>query len=1561
MAAPGTYPLTLRVTDSFNNQATQSYNLIVSPIWLDTNNLPDRGTLTYGTPFNQQLLILGGSGSYNVTATQPMLTGLNVSTGGTVSGTPTSTGTIYTLLSIVDAADPTRIRTQNLQTTAAATSPFTLSINNGPDRGTFATGNTFTNLLTATGSNANPPNYVFTLEPGSALPPGVSIFSGSSLPNGFSAPAFVLGGECRTPGNYTFTIRVTDANGNFGLKQMTMRFSGSSLLSITTLPVATLNVPYSIQLYSASASGAITYTLAAGSGLPPGMSLTPAGLLSGTPTLNGLFPFTVLIGDGVTPVLSRTFSLRVQGIAITSPDTLVYTLGTPSPFTFTQTGAIGPVTWSWSASNPLCGLTLNTSTGAVTGTPSGCTLNSFQVTASDGTNTATQPVAIWFHGAVSTLSLASSFIVDASAGQGYFATVNALSGVAPYTYSLAPGSSLPPGLQLATNTPALKSIFSAYTPGTAAIFGVPTTPGNYTFTLLATDTGVPQQTAAMTYTMTVSPVVLENNNIHQGTYNVPYSQMLPADGPNGPVTCSLAYGFLPTGITLSNGCLLSGTPTDTGNFTLGIQMSDGGPYPIVKRLTLTINATSTTTLTLTTGYPVDGTVGTLQSARNFSVSGGASPYSFVLQPGSQVPPGMTFTSSGSNSSITNPPAVPGLYSLTVRATDSTGSPNFGQRTYKFNVSPMQLPLGTTSLQTIARVGQPYSYTLPIAGGTPPYTFTALPAGTSPTGFGNYPMPPGLSLAANGQIAGTPLGTGIFTPAIRVTDSAGASFLFQPGITISMPGVPVPISASVTISINASAGMPMSFPLDNNPLPGGGFWYVVANSPVTWTLHAGSVLPNGVSLVPGSGNSSYLLAGTPAVPGTYTFSLDLTDVSGQILTKAVTLVVSALTATPNTLPGGTVGATYSAAMTASGGAAPYTFTSFGLPPGLSITASGSISGTPAYAGRFQGGITITDSTPVTPKTLNRPFTIVIAGSGTVIPLLTASPQTLQVSYQQGDPLPGPIPLNAGSSTGAPIPFTAGTATLQGGNWLTLSSSSGTAPSSMTISVNPTGLIPGIYNAVVTLTGAQPDNGTVSLPVSLTVSAPAPCSYALSPGSGTIAAAGGTLNIGVASGAQCSWSASTPAAYVTFQGGGAGTGNGTATVNVAPNPNAAQRTAIITIGGQNYTLTQFGQTCSFTLSPGLVSIPAGGGGVLTNLSASAGSCPWTASSNSGFVTLDAGVPASGTGSQTLSMTVTPNAGAAARQGTVTIGGQTLTINQDGINCSTSLGSSSANVAYSGGVVSVPVTATCGFNITPGPSWIAIAGTTPSSVNLSITPNSSTQPRTGSIQIGGLPFQVIEDGVPCSFSLGNNNPVIGSSGGNGSITITASGGTCGWVASSNANFLGITSAASGTGSGTLSFSVGPNSSQNGRSGTISIAGQNVTISQGGLVCGYDLQSSGATVNGLGGTGLAGVITAPGCTYTAASNAPWINITSGATGSGSGDVGFTAAANPSAASRSGVLTVAGKTFTVTQGGMPCSYTLGTCSASLATGGGSGASRSRRPPVARRKYRASRAGSILR
>ena len=97
------------------------------------------------------------------------------------------------------------------------------------------------------------------------------------------------------------------------------------------------------------------------------------------------------------------------------------------------------------------------------------------------------------------------------------------------------------------------------------------------------------------------------------------------------------------------------------------------------------------------------------------------------------------------------------------------------------------------------------------------------------------------------------------------------------------------------------------------------------------------------------------------------------------------------------------------------------------------------------------------------------------------------------------------------------------------------------------------------------------------------------------------------------------------------------------------------------------------------------------------------------------------------------------------------------------------------------------------------------------------------------------------------------------------------------------------------------------------------------GGPSCTYSISPSNATVGASGGSGTVSVTAGSGCTWTASSNAAWVTVTSGASGSGNGSVRYSVAAN-SGSSRSGTLTIAGKTFTVNQsasggGGGACSH----------------------------------------
>jgi Zn-dependent metalloprotease len=104
-------------------------------------------------------------------------------------------------------------------------------------------------------------------------------------------------------------------------------------------------------------------------------------------------------------------------------------------------------------------------------------------------------------------------------------------------------------------------------------------------------------------------------------------------------------------------------------------------------------------------------------------------------------------------------------------------------------------------------------------------------------------------------------------------------------------------------------------------------------------------------------------------------------------------------------------------------------------------------------------------------------------------------------------------------------------------------------------------------------------------------------------------------------------------------------------------------------------------------------------------------------------------------------------------------------------------------------------------------------------------------------------------------------------------------------------------------------------GNDGTTHTAATNVPTDCGGT-CTFSINPTSSSQPATGGTGSVTVTAGAGCAWTAVSNASFITITGGASGSGSGTVSYSVASNTSTASRTGTMTIAGQTFTVTQAG---------------------------------------------
>ena len=170
-------------------------------------------------------------------------------------------------------------------------------------------------------------------------------------------------------------------------------------------------------------------------------------------------------------------------------------------------------------------------------------------------------------------------------------------------------------------------------------------------------------------------------------------------------------------------------------------------------------------------------------------------------------------------------------------------------------------------------------------------------------------------------------------------------------------------------------------------------------------------------------------------------------------------------------------------------------------------------------------------------------------------------------------------------------------------------------------------------------------------------------------------------------------------------------------------------------------------------------------------------------------------------------------------------------------------------------------------------------------------------------------------CSYDINPNEEDYESAGGSSSVTVTADA-ECNWQAASTVDWISITAGSSGSGNGTVEYSVAANSSTDSRTGTMIIAGKTFTVTQGGVSCIYAIDSDSETYDATGGTAGVVVTVPDGCDWQAASTVDWIGITAGSSGSGNGTVEYSVAANLSTDSRTGTMIIAGKTFTVTQGG---------------------------------------------
>ncbi len=388
--------------------------------------------------------------------------------------------------------------------------------------------------------------------------------------------------------------------------------------------------------------------------------------------------------------------------------------------------------------------------------------------------------------------------------------------------------------------------------------------------------------------------------------------------------------------------------------------------------------------------------------------------------------------------------------------------------------------------------------------------------------------------------------------------------------------------------------------------------------------------------------------------------------------------------------------------------------------------------------------------------------------------------------------------------------------------------------------------------------------------------------------------------------------------------------------------------LTLNNTAATVSNFRQAvagCTYALASPSWSASSGGASSSVGVTVTGSGCSWTAASSApSWLTITAG--ASGTGSATISFSAAANTSASARSATITAGGQTFTVNQAASTCSYGLSPSSWTAPSAGGSSSLVLTvtgSTCSWTASSAaPAWLTITGggngSTSGTVSFSATANPNSTSRTAKITAGGKTFTVTQPGIPCSYGISSSAFSTSSTATASSVSVSAVGG-CGWTASSGAGWVTVTSGTSGTGNGTVGFSVAANPSSAARNATLTVAGHPVAVSQAGAACTYTLSASSYTAPAAGISSTVALTSVTGCAWNAVSNAAWLTLSTASNGTGNASIGFRAAANNTGTTRTATLTIAGKTLTVTQPAAPCAYTVSPSTITLGASGGN-------PPV---------------
>ena len=463
--------------------------------------------------------------------------------------------------------------------------------------------------------------------------------------------------------NGTFTTPALSANKVYYVAARRLGCTEESVrvpINVTVNPAITFNTTalsnaavgssYTKQIDAATGgTPAFTYALTSGSTLPSGLSFSSAGAISGTPSLSGNYTFSVTATDakGCTAIANYTLTVT-DALALATATLPAGVTGSsyPAQTIPSATGGTGP--YAYTAVNLPPGLTFNSATREITGTPTQAGNYDIPVTVTDTNGSSV--TTLYSVKITDPLLLPPATLASGATGQVYTPQIipGATGGTGPYTYTSV---NLPPGL--------------GFNSTTREITGTPTASGTFTFPVTATDAD--GKTVSTNYSIAViDPFLLPAATLASGTAGTAYpAQTIPsATGGVGPYTYQ-ATG-VPPGLTFNATTReITGTPTQAGNYTISVTATDSQGRTASNTYPLSVSGV----LSLPTAALPSGVVGTAYSTQTLPpVTGGTPPYTYIA---SNLPPGLSFNTV--TREITGTPTLGGTYVVSLSGTDANNN------------------------------------------------------------------------------------------------------------------------------------------------------------------------------------------------------------------------------------------------------------------------------------------------------------------------------------------------------------------------------------------------------------------------------------------------------------------------------------------------------------------------------------------------------------------------------------------------------------------------------------------------------------------------------------------------------------------------------------------------------------------------------------------------------------------------------------------------------------------------------------------------------------------------